>query len=137
LTHPTYHSETIDRAATAALFPKSKLMDNTTFSVGSTHGVLTVDRQTGNVVSYYEHRDSLFSLKEIRKIDIEEWKRHHNRELPDFVDVLDVGFWYKYSDTDDSDAYEDPDATHRQMMAMERISDNCLDFFFQVNSLFQ
>jgi hypothetical protein len=74
-----------------------------TIAVHSSHGSLTVDRITGQVLEI--HRDDPAdpdTLPEISRVDLEEhfkfWDRHSTdaieyREQCSSIDILDVGYW--------------------------------------------
>lgn len=57
----------------------------------SSHGVLEFDPQTGAVLRVFPNRPGAVSyLDMIERIDVEEYRHFHGREVPDQVDMLDV-----------------------------------------------
>lgn len=66
----------------------------TTFDVCSSHGTLTVNRNNGEVL----HWNCNEELNHILKFDMVEYLTYHNlkdnSEVPDYVDILDIGYWY-------------------------------------------
>lgn len=65
-----------------------------TFEVYSSHGSLTVNRNTGEVLAW----DCDEELSNINKFDIVEYMRYHHlpthADIPERVDILDIGYWY-------------------------------------------
>lgn len=63
------------------------------FVINSSHGDLTVDCETGWIV---ERRPD-FTLNNIKKFDVEEWKKTYPTEVLTGmqVDILDFGYWLK------------------------------------------
>ena len=57
----------------------------------SSHGVLEFDPQTGAVLGVFPNRPGEVSyLDMIERIDVEEYRHFHGREVPDQVNMLDV-----------------------------------------------
>lgn len=57
----------------------------------SSEGVLEFDSVTGNVTGVFPNRPGEVSyLDMIERIDVEEYRHSHGREVPDQVNMLDV-----------------------------------------------
>lgn len=69
-----------------------KLRDIPHFTVTSSHGVISVSKKTGDVlsVSHYKGADSLYHIK---RFDLDEYQQTYKTEVPDTVDILDIGYW--------------------------------------------
>ena len=79
-------------------------------TVYSSHGNLTIGRVTGEVIEKVVESDEENPFP-IAKFDLEEWKKHYQKEVHDSFDILDLGYW------DDEGAYVEPEPFHRQMVA--------------------
>jgi len=77
-------------------------------AVCSSHGVLTINAITGEVVSInLEEPESEEGkdLASIARFDLEEWKgKYQKSELPKSIDILDLGYWYG----NNPEQYEEP-----------------------------
>lgn len=65
-----------------------------TFKVYSSHGEILVDKQTGNVIELDQYPTS-DELTDIVKFDVEEYQNTYKTDIPDHVDILDLGCWMK------------------------------------------
>lgn len=62
--------------------------------VHSSNGELLIDKETGKVIDFTQAEGEA-GIADIHTFDIEEWKRRYsNEELPDDIDILDLGYWY-------------------------------------------
>jgi len=69
-----------------------------TIQVGSSHGSLTCNKETGMVIecSLFHGENENERIAQIAKFDLEEWKKCYVGEsLPDYLDILDLGYWTK------------------------------------------
>lgn len=62
---------------------------SSTFIVSGSYGELTVDRKTGNVVSYKSHPTSEPKYENIIRFDVGEYIETYGR-LYDHIDILDI-----------------------------------------------
>lgn len=60
--------------------------------VNSSHGSLAVNADTGDVLPDQSTYDG-DALRPIKKFDLPEWRGHWKRDLPESLDILDVGYW--------------------------------------------
>ncbi len=61
-------------------------------TVSGSHGSLFVDRATGEVAVYSRGTDCDGCddcYYAVRRVDLDEWRRHYGHELPDTLDILD------------------------------------------------
>ena len=67
----------------------------------SSHGTIEFDSQTGFVTSVF--LDNCPDCPNVGTFDIEEYKKYYNvKELPAFIDILDLGYW------SEGESYEPP-----------------------------
>lgn len=65
-----------------------------TFEVTSSHGCLTVNAETGEVIECgVIHTDCDNCITDITRVDVEEWRNRYPGETPEYVDILDLGTW--------------------------------------------
>jgi hypothetical protein len=67
------------------------------FTIRSSNGEWKANKQTGGVINYQD-RYPLENGKRLILIrfDIQEYKKHYQvTELPDSIDILDLGYYYK------------------------------------------
>ena len=76
--------------------------------MNSSNGTLTVNRANGNVISCHGE-----ALANIKRFDLEEFRAHYGKDVPDSVDILDLGYWddrrYIGPDNEWRKLAEDPD----------------------------
>lgn len=69
----------------------------TVFTITSSNGIITANKQTGKVISIEEYPgdcdDPYFS--KILKFDVDEYRRFYSADIPDSVDILDLGYFYQ------------------------------------------
>lgn len=75
--------------------------------VNSSNGTLVANAESGDVVR------ADFDGPEILRFDFDEWRKHYRRGLPDELDILDVGYWYR-------GGYQPPELHYRQLIADEQ-----------------
>jgi hypothetical protein len=77
------------------------------------YGEMTVDWETGQVVSYTpEPNENDKAYADIVKCDTEEYRRAYvSEKTPTHIDIIDIGYW-----TDDG-GFFGPEVFHRQMIA--------------------
>lgn len=82
-----------------------------TFKVFSSHGEITVNADTGQVVEVevYEGGDP---FPAISKFDIDEYKQYHKVQMvaDEGIDILDIGYWLQDMQ------YSPPDQEWRKLM---------------------
>ncbi len=85
--------------------------------VSSSNGSLEVNRETGEVIECFLS-DGGEGIDQIAKFDLDEWKKRYETELPDSIDILDLGYWQK------DGKYESPEKSwrleHRTMVRFQR-----------------
>lgn len=67
-----------------------------TFLIYSSHGELSADVDTGDVVSsmlYVPVDPEAKPLLQIARFDVDEWERHYGRPPALRIDILDLGYW--------------------------------------------
>ena len=76
-----------------------------TFTVTGSYGDLRVDAKTGDVLTYFcedwaylPGDDEAPGYRDIVRFDVDEWRRFYPSEKLDdqWVDILDIGFWYMF-----------------------------------------
>lgn len=76
----------------------SKYMEKL-FDVISSGGIIRVRKSSGVVVEVLLEKDDdpdYQNLKEITRFDMKEWhEAYPKEEVPDTVDILDLGYWMK------------------------------------------
>lgn len=75
--------------------------------INSSNGTLVANAESGDVVR------ADFDGPEILRFDFDEWRRRYQCNLPDELDILDVGYWYK-------GGYQPPEEDFRQLVEDER-----------------
>lgn len=83
-----------------------------TLIVTSSNGTLEVNKVTGKIL----HRDITEpgnGLEEITQFDLGEWVKEYEKEVPDELDILDLGYWYRVPEEFD-ERYEFPVEDWRQ-----------------------
>ena len=79
----------------------------------SSHGVIVANPESGEVEKVVSRCNcGECGLDDILKFDVEEYRKHHNAELPDTVDILDIGYWEKNGE------YEEPCHDWREEMKL-------------------
>lgn len=74
-------------------------------SVGSSHGVLTVDSVTGHVIECSGED----YITDISRFDLKEYTEYYGiSEPPSYIDILDLGYWTR------TGVYEMPEADWRE-----------------------
>ncbi len=76
-----------------------------TFLVFSSHGEITADKETGNVIKIdltcdCKHNEQC--INNIKQFDVNEFKMYYSKEIPESVDILDLGYWLN------NGGYEEP-----------------------------
>lgn len=67
-----------------------------TFTVHSSHGTLTVNKTTGDVISCESNeKDPDNYIKDIERIDLAEFKKYWGTPITGDVDILNVAYWNK------------------------------------------
>jgi len=87
-------------------------------TVGSSHGELTIDAE-GYVIERRldnEDADGGGHLKSITRFDLPEWRSHWGQPTPATLDILDLGYWYVDSETNET-IFLPPDAKWRAEIA--------------------
>lgn len=86
-----------------------------TFVVFGSHGQVSANTETGDVVSYVPvEGDPEPGYGDIVRFDVVEWFSKYPGEKLDSVDILDIGYWYCAEAVND---YEPPVEEHRQTIA--------------------
>lgn len=69
---------------------------NTFFKVTSSNGEINAHKENGQVISIIVHEGGDKSFADIKKLNIEEYLTYKAlKEMPDTVDILDLGYWYE------------------------------------------
>ncbi len=85
--------------------------------VNSSNGHLKVDKQTGSVMQCIMDGEG---IDKIKRFDLQEWKKYYpDKELPDSIDILDLGYWNK------DGSYEEPVYDWRNEVKQMRNGTNC------------
>ena len=81
-------------------------MEKNTFDVRTSNGSITADKKLGNVVTAIADEDEDAGILNITRFDIEEFLSYYKATgMPDSVDILVLGYWYK---SDNGIKYEPP-----------------------------
>lgn len=84
-----------------------KILVCTVLTVHSSYGDLSIDANTGEVLTLVPDGDPE-NLGEIACFDLDEWRKFYGREdLDEEFDILDLGYWLK------GGTYEPPEPTWR------------------------
>jgi hypothetical protein len=88
------------------------------YTVGSSHGVLTVDKDGYVTECQTDNNDSdkVGHLKRITRFDLVEWRRFWNNATQTEIDILDLGYWYNDPKTS-AGTYVAPDTDWRKEVA--------------------
>lgn len=91
-------------------------METPTFTVFGSHGSLTVNADTGEVLELVHETDEERGYKNIRRFDVVEWRATYpNEKLEGMqVDILDLGLW-EVVDDDNTEKYFEPDHEWRNI----------------------
>lgn len=82
-----------------------------TFTVYGSSGELAVSSASGRAVEYVDYGGGEYA--DITFFNVEEWRRAFPGQMPDHVDILDLGYWIG------AGAYEPPEVDWRHLMASE------------------
>ena len=69
-----------------------------TFEVESSHGLITANAETGEIINIepYGADGELKYLQNIQKFNIDEWEQRRKEAVRDNgIDILDIGYWLK------------------------------------------
>lgn len=83
--------------------------------VTSSHGTFTIHRENLEI-SLFESAHEEPTNEDIvciTKFDFEEWQKNYNSEIPERVDILDLGYWYNGKSQLE---YEEPAHDWRKMV---------------------
>jgi hypothetical protein len=88
------------------------------YTVGSSHGELTIDHQGFIIHSHLDNNDADGGghLARITRFDLAEWRKHRGNPDTSDIDILDLGYWYTNPETGKAD-YAPPDAKWRAEVA--------------------
>lgn len=75
-------------------------------TVISSNGTLEVNKITGKILSR-DMTELDNGLEEITQFDLREWVKEYKKEVPDELDILDLGYWYRVPEEFD-ERYEFP-----------------------------
>jgi len=64
-----------------------------TLRVTSTNGILTVDKQTGQVMRCDMYLKGDDYITKITRFHLSEYKQTYQTSVPDTLDILDLGYW--------------------------------------------
>jgi hypothetical protein len=98
--------------------PPAAIADEKQYTVGSSHGELTVDAK-GNVTDRRldnHDPDSGGHLAQIIRFDLVEWQKYWGNPAAHHIDILDLGYWYTDPETKEI-AFTPPDANWRSEIA--------------------
>lgn len=79
-----------------------------TIMLEGTYGILRVDTETGEVMSYTPAEGETAEYADITRVDVAEY-RHTFGKLPEWADVVDIGLWT------DKGKYIAPSAIYRHI----------------------
>ncbi len=65
-----------------------------TIQVNSSRGTFTIDAATGGVISRKLDDEASIECQRIYQFDLKEWRGQWGIDLPDDLDLLDLGYWY-------------------------------------------
>jgi hypothetical protein len=84
-----------------------------TFIVYGCGGELTVSASSGHVLEYDDMGYGDNEYAAIVFVNVDEWRNSHPGDVPDRIDILDLGYWT------DTGEYEPPKNDWRRLMASE------------------
>lgn len=100
-----------------------------TLKVHGNHGILEINKDTGDVIAMWPEGDDVESqrlYRGIQKFDLGEWRRYygfgtqHWAEIED-IDILDLGYWYNTIEgRDPTIQYEPPAHDWRKLSISNR-----------------
>ena len=93
------------------------------FYVYGSHGELTVDADTGDVIELMDQTYDSEEYRDIVRFDVHEWRREYPTEAIEGtgMDILDIGFWT------DTGEYIGPEQSWRDDRKREEIENERLN----------